>query len=337
MRICPSGDYTEHYYNSCKHRSCPRCGGWETARWTQRQEKIALPTAYYHIIFTVPQELNTLWRYNRKGFVGIFFKAARQTLRTLFMDPHWVGGEPGVLGVFQSWGETLNVHPHLHMLVTAGGLNKQGQWAGARQSFLFPVHVLRTLFQGKLLFLLREAVLRNKTLLPPAGQSVWFWRDEFHRLAAKKWNVHIQPPYHHPRGVIRYLAFYMHGGPISESRIALNDRQEITVSHKQSGDSPPGSLTLQMEEFLARFLAHVPPKGLRMVRSFGLFHHRAKKRLAMARCQLTGQPADDGHMEPEAATAAATAPGLRCPRCGALLIVRRLTFRARAPPERLVA
>jgi hypothetical protein len=343
VRICPQGDYVAHFYNSCKHRSCPRCGGWETERWVQQQEARLLPCAYYHIVFTLPQELNVLWRYNRGAFENQLFQAAWATLRDFFRDEKWVGGLPGALMVFQSWGETLNIHPHLHVLITAGGLSKEGRWMSAGHSYLLPTEALTIKFKGKFLEALGQALFQQQTMIRPHGQSSQHWSRLMHRLAATPWHAHIQPPYSHPMGVIRYLAFYIRGGPIAEDRIQYEDADHVRISYKRPEEHRSHFMTLTAPEFLSRFLVHVPAKGVRMVRAYGLFHHRVRERLELARHQLAGQSADaESGARPDAQSApigmaAARAPGLYCPNCGCRLRVRRLAYGARAPPEERAA
>ena len=336
QRICPQGDYAEHHYNSCKHRCCPRCGGFESARWADRQQAKALPCCYYHIVFTVPQELNLLWRFNRKPFTDHFFAAAWDALAALFRDPQWVGGRPGALAVFQSWGETLNVHPHLHVLITAGGLDNHGQWQPARRDFLMPTAALSDSFRGRFLTALRQSMLRDHHLTPPPGQTPDHWAAHFNRLALKHWHVQIQPPYAHPNGLLRYLAFYLRGGPISEHRLHLASHQRaIHLDYKRPDEHRTRHCTLPISEFFSRFLAHVPPRGMRMARSFGLFHPRARKAYQQAQAALLARPTLHVAETAPLRRAAASYP-LRpcCPRCGANLIVRRI---ARAPPTQQAA
>jgi hypothetical protein len=284
-----------------------------------------------------------LWRYNRKPFVNHLFHAAWKTLLNFFLQERWVGGLPGALMVFQSWGETLNIHPHLHVLISAGGLNKQGKWMPAGRDYLLPTQTLTIKFRGKFLDALGEALFREHQMVIPHGQSQQHWRKLIHRLATIKWHAHIQPPYKHPMGVIRYLAFYLRGGPIAEDRIQCTDTDHLRIAYKRPEEHQSRFMTLTASEFLSRFLVHVPTKGLRMVRAFGLFHHRVRERLELARGQLGGPPADaDNDVRPSAPSAsirmaAARAPGLYCPHCGCRLRVSRLAHGARAPPKELAA
>lgn len=341
-RICPNGDYVEHFYNSCKHRSCPRCGGWETERWVREQESKLLPCPYYHVVFTLPDQLNVLWQYNRRAFVNHLFGAAWQTLRAFFLDPAWVGGLPGALMVFQSWGETLNTHPHLHVLVTAGGLDEQQRWQEARRDYLFPAAALTDVFKRNLLPRLGKALFQERAMLTPRGQSDHHWRKLLHDLEGKPWHAHIQPPQGRPLGLIRYLAFYLRGGPIAEDRIIQASSQHVRIAYKRPDEHRSSWMTLTTDEFLRRFLTHVPDKGVRTVRTYGLFHHRAKGKAAQARralCESASAVGLEREATPRLSSCLDTSRpiGLRCPHCGRALIVRRLPHRAQAPPTELAA
>lgn len=330
LRICPNGDHIEHHYNSCKHRCCPQCGGFESARWADRQQQKALPCSYYHIIFTLPHELIPLWLFNKRTFARHFFAAAWSSLEALYRDPQWVGGRPGAIAVFQSWGETLNTHPHLHVLITAGGLDPHGTWHHASRSYLMPTAVLSAAFKGRFLNALRKALLRTHTIDPPPNQRVEHWATQFNRLAIRKWHIQIQPPYQHPKGLLLYLAFYLRGGPISEHRIHLGHNQTIQIDYKRPTEHRTQHCTLSIKEFITRFLVHVPPRGLRVARAYGLFHPRAHVACRQAHLALAGSSTTTSK-EPAPLRRVAASPrwALRCPRCGAILIVRRT---ARAPP-----
>jgi hypothetical protein len=342
IRLCPNGDYREHFYNSCKHRSCPQCGGWEGQRWVQQWEQRLLPCPYYHIVLTLPDELNVLWRYNRGAFQNGLFQAAWHIIHKLFSDPQWVGGCPGALAVFQSWGETLNLHPHLHILVTAGGLSPDGRWVAARQSYLFPGKLLTDQFRDTLLRKLGQALFQKRRMRIPQGQSQHHWLRIFHALAEKDWHAHIQPPYGHPMGVIRYLAFYMHGGPISEDRIDYAPDGSLRVAYKRPDEHRSRFATFTELEFLNRLLLHVPEKGQRLVRAYGLFHHRSKAKAEHARRAMKDASVNEERPRPgercdSSRLASPRSPGLRCPHCGARLLVHRLDHWGRDPPREVAA
>ena len=333
---CAAGDYQAERFNSCKHRSCPVCGTCETDRWVKKQEERVLPGPYHQIVFTMPDGLHPLWRYNRAGFTNLLFKAAWDSLLAFTRDPRWLGATPGATGVFQSWGDTLNVHVHLHVLITAGGLNDSGEWIRSRASFFCPAKALSAKFRGRFRALLLAALAQRDWQIPP-GTSVAGWRTMLNKAGRQKWHVQIEPAYEHPRGAIRYLGAYLKRGPIGESRIKRYDGHTLNIAYKHPEHHPNPTFELTADEFLGRFLVHVPPKGQRVVRHFGLFHHRLRQRLELARRLLApdtpvphtpaGAPVPDRVIP----------PALRCPHCGRPLRVMMIRFRPRSPPERQVA
>ena len=333
---CETGDYETTRFNSCKHRSCPVCGTCETDKWVRQQEARALPCPYHQIVFTLPDSIHPLWRYNRSAFTNLLFNAAWDSLKAFTDDPRWLGATPGATGVVQSWGDTLNLHVHLHVLITAGGLDAAGQWVKSRDSFLCPSRALSAKFRGRFRALLLAALTKGRLQLPP-GTNPASWRSLLNKAGRQKWHVQIEPAYEHPRGAIRYLGAYLRRGPIGESRIKHYDRRTLTIAHKRPADHSRPTFDLAAEEFLRRFLVHVPPKGQRVVRHFGLFHHRLRQRLEHTRQLLTGAPSA-AHATPRTpAPCRPLPPAMRCPHCGKPLRVVAIHFRPRSPPERQVA
>lgn len=333
---CEAGDYEAERFNSCKHRSCPVCGTCETDRWVKQQEALVLPGPYHQIVFTMPDGLHPLWRYNRVGFTNLLFKAAWESLQAFTSDPRWLGATPGAMGVFQSWGDTLNVHVHLHVLITAGGLDETGQWVKSRDSFFCPATALSVKYRGRFRALLLAA-LADGSLQIPGGTSAASWRMLLNKFGRQKWHVQIEPAYEHPCGAIRYLGAYMKRGPIGESRIKRYDGHTLSIAYKRPEDRPRPTFDLTAEEFISRFLVHVPPKGQRVVRHFGLFHHRQRRRLEQARQLLASRPEAVAKVSRAPSASRPIPPALRCPHCGKPLMVVAIRFRARSPPERQVA
>ena len=341
VAACPTGDFREVRFNSCKHRGCALCGAPEVEAWVRARQAQALACRYYHIVFTVPDVLHDLWRYNRRLFTNLLCEAGWQTLKELLADPKWLGGLPGAIGAFQSWGETLNVHAHAHFLVTAGGLGADGRWRVAGQEFLLPVRVVRDKFRGKFLARLRAAVERGELSLPPSCRRQQAL-NRLNALGRRKWNVRIQPPYEHPNGVLKYLAAYLRRGPISERRIRRYAQGRVRIAYKRPGEHGEGTFELTAPEFVGRVLTHVPPKGLRMVREYGLFHHQGREELAAARGQIGPTPEESPEAESRRG-GGAESNGWRvggageCPRCGRALRVTRVRYPARDSPYRRAA
>jgi len=207
LRRCPAGHTERAFYNSCHQRICPQCQGLATERWLERQHARLLGCAHHHLIFTIPHELNALWCWNRGPLAKLLFGAVRETLMDLLGDPRYLGAQPAFLAALHTWGRSLSLHPHVHVLAADGGFTAEGAWIAPRRSHFLPARVLMLLFRGKLLAALREAIER-RGLRIPTDTSPERLRSLLNRLGRKKWNVHIRARYAHGAGVAAYLARY---------------------------------------------------------------------------------------------------------------------------------
>ena len=167
VQRCPDGHEQRIQYHSCKHRSCPLCNALPKAQWVEKQKARLLRCDHYHVVFTLPHELLDLWRYNTRWFTHTFFTVVRDTLMTLLKDERHLGALPGILMSMHTWGRTLNLHPHIHCLVTGGGLTTAGDWKPVKHDYLLPVRVVKALYQGKLLARLWEGLNTQALTLPP--------------------------------------------------------------------------------------------------------------------------------------------------------------------------
>jgi Putative transposase/Transposase zinc-binding domain len=317
----------EHYvYHSCRHRSCPKCHRLDTeARLADRRQEL-LPVPYFHIVFTLPQELRELVRRNQKDLYAILRRAAAHALITLAADPHDVGGLIGVLCVLHTWSRTLAYHPHVHCLVPAGGVSAdRTEWRPARPSYLVPVHALAKLFRGLFLALVRQE--RPDLPLPAA---VWI----------KGWVVYCQPTVHGTEQVLHYLGRYIHRIALTNSRIVSIENGHVCFRYQDAQDHRWKSMTLPALEFIRRFLQHVWPEGFRKVRYYGLWSPIHRPLLHQLQLWLAGHtpvppPASPA---PESQAPASWGPPLRagqpCPSCGQglLVVIRLLPRPQRGPP-----
>ena len=286
---CPDGHYVQSHYNSCKHRACPQCRGLEMERWLRQQvSRYALECGYHHVVFTVPRELIAVWQYNRSLFSNLMFQAARDSLLTLLQDPKHLGALPGMVGSLHTWGRSGIEHVHLHFLVTAGGWTAAG-WRGCRDNFFVPYEALRRLFRGKLLWLLRRALEREELVVPQAMDRVGL-ASELNRLGRVEWHVKVMDRYAGGQGVLMYFSRYVRGGPITNGQILGYEDHAVTYRYRRHQTGELRTTRLPAWEFIRRLLEHVPEKGFRVVRYYGLFAPSHRQRRSACRGWLGMAP-----------------------------------------------
>lgn len=268
--VCLNDGYTEQQTHSCRHRSCPRCHGALTHDWLERTQARLLPCDHYHVVFTLPHELTALWQYNREWCTDHLFKASAETLKDLLSDDTYLGADVGLLSAVHTWGRTLSFHPHVHVLVTGGGLAQDGAWRTVTQDFLLPVGVIKAKFRGKWLTWLNDAYAAGELTLPP-DWTPERWRCVLRTIARQPWNVRIQGAYRHGHGVAHYLSRYLRGGPIKDHRIVSATPECITFRYRDHHDQREKSMALSQTQFIDRVLWHVPVKGQHQVRYYGLY------------------------------------------------------------------
>lgn len=262
---CAKCSNTKIAYNSCKNRSCPQCGWVGVEEWAQKTSEKLRPRDHFHIIFSIPQELNQLWIRDTKLMIHLFFKAIRQTLLS-FSDRH-LPGEPGCIMTLHTWSRTLALHPHMHCLFTAGSEDKKGNWHDSGD-YLFHIKSVSRYFRGRYLFLIRE----HAEALGGADSV----NKLIHPLFNKNWNVFITEKYEHGKGVVKYLSHYVRGGPIKNSRIVHYDGSFVTYKYKDHRDNQTKTMKLPVDEFLRRFIMHLVPKRQRVIRALGLYAMKGK-------------------------------------------------------------
>jgi hypothetical protein len=337
VRRCPQGHVIEIWYNSCRHRACPRCGRRRISHWLDGWQQQLLATDHFHVIFTLPSELHELWRWNRQRMTEVLFSSVRETLLTLLSDPKWLGAQPGILAALHTWGRTLALHPHVHCLVSGGGLNAQGEWQAVGMGYLVPVAVVRALFRGKVLGAVEALWCQGQLVVPPHLDDNGV-RQVLVDAARQKWNIRIAERYPHGRGVAKYLARYVRGGPIKDHRFVSFDGQQVTFrygNHRTldaQGKPRPAELRLTVPEFLSRWSEHVPLPGVHTVRAWGLYASTQRAKLERCRDQL---PVEDTLRETPRVGEAAPYhdhPWAQCPVCQQHMVVTQVLPRAGAPP-----
>lgn len=311
---CDCGHVCNIQYNSCRHRSCPQCQGGKRAEWLQNITSQLLPCEHAHIIFTVPEQLNVFWQFNRTLFAELLFQASRQTIETLLADPAHLGAKPGIISVLHTWGRNLSIHPHVHCLVTSGGMNADGQFVRPKKSILVPARMLKVMFRGKLCDLLRRAVSSQKLEIPPSFTAAKAM-SLFNRLSRSDWNVRLQETYGHGCSVAGYLARYVCGSPISGRRIERVTADEVVFWYRDHRDGQQKLMKLSPHEFLSRWFEHVPPKGLRMIRRSGLYSNSSADRRAQICEQLRVESSSEAATAETARTAIQPLDREVCPVC----------------------
>ena len=318
VQRCPDNHVSGIWYNSCKHRSCPQCNQIQIERWLQKQTSRLINVPHYHVIFTLPHELNVFWLHHPNQLTQLFFKAVKETILTLSRDPQFLGATPGMICALHTWGRSLCLHPHIHCLITAGGLDAHQHWQKNKKNIFIPVRVLRHLFRGKILSEL-VALLKAGQLSLPARTAT----PRLKPLYKKKWNIKVEPCYAHGNGLANYLARYVRGGPIRNSQLHQNASGKIRLRYLDHASGKMTSIDYDPERFMQLLLMHVPDKRKKVVRSYGLYAAGKRHALNQARA-LQGQ---DDVSEPDFLTWQAFLRELpkatsrsRCPVCGKTLI-----------------
>lgn len=277
-------------YNSCRNRHCPKCGSLAAARWLEKREAELLPVRYFHLVFTLPHELNVLIQYNKRTLYNVLFKIVWQTLNTLGQDQKRLGGQMAMLAILHTWGQNLSLHNHLHCIVPGGALKKNGQWKNSKK-YLFPVQVLSVLFRGLYVSALREAYQNHQLNLPPSQNASTF-DALLTELMNKAWVVYAKAPFASPHHVLNYLGRYTHKTAISNHRILSCDEQSVTFKWRDYRDGNQEKIMrLKPDEFIRRFLSHILPSGFMRIRSFGFLGNACKKKsLAQIQSSLKVKP-----------------------------------------------
>jgi hypothetical protein len=263
-------------YNSCRNRHCPKCQSMAKVRWLEQRQAELLPVEYFHVVFTIPHELNSLASYNQAKIYNILFKSAWTTIQTLGNDKKRLGGEMAMLAALHTWGQTLFQHIHLHCIVPGGALKNDEQWISSKPGFLFPVKVMSRIFRGTFVHLIREA-LQDKKLQLPATSAQKTFDQLLNGLMQKEWVVYAKEPFNGAQGGIDYLSRYVYKIAISNNRIVSSNDGKVTFTWRDySDDNKNKTMILDAHEFIRRFLTHVLPNAFMRIRSFGFLANSCK-------------------------------------------------------------
>ncbi len=315
---CDHCDYSEHSYNSCCDRHCPKCQYRLKVRWVEARLKELLPVPYYHVVFTIPHFFNDLFLYNKKLLYNLFFKCASQTLDTFGSDPKYLGAKLGYIGILHTWGQKLDHHVHIHFIVAGGGLSADGKWVSLpyKSKFLFPVRALSKMFRGKFISRFKKLYNQNKLEIPDSlcclkqGPVLDHYLNSIH---SKKWMVYAKKPFSRPEEVVRYIGRYTHRIALTNYRIQSIENNRVSFDYRDyKDDGKVKLLTLSAEEFIRRFLLHILPKGFRKIRFYGFWSGSQKKRSLE---KLREQFGIEKQQSPDADDEVKETREHQCPRC----------------------
>jgi len=325
LHACDACGARRYVYHSCRNRHCPKCQTFAKERWLAARCAELLPVPYYHLVFTLPHELNTLAQHRPRALYAMLFAAAAQTLLEFGRNPRWLGGELAATLVLHTWGQTLGQHLHVHALVAAGALSADGAWVRSRRGFLFPVKALSSVFRGKFLAALGKLPVQQGLLA---------------QLRNKPWVVYAKRPFGGPQQVLQYLGRYTHRVAISNERLVSVEANTVRFRYKDYAHGGRRRVMgLAAPEFLRRFALHVLPRGFMRIRHYGLIANRAKRALLVrARAALAVPEALRDCPAPESIAAfwqrVASLDISRCTHCGlgTLRLLATLCPQPRSPP-----
>jgi hypothetical protein len=335
---CEDCSHTTIAYNSCRNRHCPKCQGAAAREWMAAREAELVAVPYFHVVFTLPSAIGDIAYHNKAVIYDLLFKASSETMLTIAADPKHLGARIGITSVLHTWGSAMTHHPHVHMIVPGGGLARDGsRWISCKPNFLLPVRVLSKLF--------RRLMLEKLAAAHEAGRLQFFgarahlvdvkaFAAFLAPLRNKRWFVYAKRPFAGPKAVLAYLSRYTHRVAISNRRlIALNERR-VTFKVKDyriDGPARYTTMTLDVGEFIRRFLIHVLPKGFHRIRHYGLFASSNRAETIARTRELLGlvTSADEQTVETDPAVQALAHP---CPCCGGRMFVIE-TFEAGCQPR----
>lgn len=348
LERCDQCGHERNCFNSCRDRHCPKCQSLARAQWIEDRQSELLDCPYFHVVFTVPEEIAAIAFQNKQMIYGILFQTTAETLKTIAADPEHLGAEIGFFAVLHSWGQNLAFHPHLHCVVPGGGLSPDGKrWVGCKPNFFLPVRVLSRLFRRRFLKALQKAFdagkLRFSASLETLHDPIAFAR-QMDCAKSSQWVVYAKPPFAGPQQVLDYVGRYTHRVAISNNRLVDIEDGQIRFQWKDYRDnSRVKTMSLSADEFIRRFLVHVLPDSFQRIRYYGFLGNRYRQqKLALCRLLL-------GMQTPEQQTAASpTAKDHRdryeeltgrslhqCPQCqqGQMTIVEVLPRSVAGVPE----
>lgn len=317
---CDQCDFSQHRYHSCRNRHCPKCQHRASQHWCDQQLQQVLPVNYFHVVFTLPHELNPWVQCHPEALYHALFQAVWKTIQAFGHDPKRLNGQMGMTVVLHTWGQNLSQHVHLHCLIPAGALSDDHEhWHAAKSNYLFPVKALSRYFRGAMVSALRGAYKKGELHRLDAEA----FESHLSQLMQKDWVVYSKAYLKQAETIVRYLGRYTHKIALSDQRIKAITEDKITFHYKDYRDNKNKCMPLAAEEFIRRFLLHVLPEGFMRIRHYGFLSNRTRQqRLRMIRaCLHAPTPrikSDDEprpHGQGNANHETETACGCPCPKC----------------------
>lgn len=283
--VCDECGYEEIAYNSCRNRHCPNCQTGKKLKWIEARKEEVLNIKYYHVVFTIPSEIYSIAMQSQVKMYKILFKASAETLQELARDKKYLGGEIGFFSILHTWGQNLMYHPHIHCVVTGGGLTGIGKWVEKEQDFFIPVKVMSKKFRGKFLSYMKQEKLdfygNNKDLENPAN-----FENLISQMYQKDWIVYCKEPFKNANCVIQYLGRYTHRVAISNERIIKVEEGKVIFKWRDYKDNNKmKEMTVSIQEFIRRFSMHILPPYFMKIRYYGIIGNRGKKK-KLLKCKI---------------------------------------------------
>lgn len=323
---CSSCGHLRISYNSCRNRHCPKCQNTHRERWIEGRQRDLLPVPYFHVVFTLPAELNPYCLQYPKALYDILFLASKQTIEAFAADPRHLGAHMGMISVLHTWGQNLSLHPHVHMIVPGGGVTEAGYWKSVKSKgqYLFPVKAMSQVYKHKFMEGFRQFLnTEGRPLDNSLRQSLY----------QKPWVVYAKQPFAGPKQVIEYLGRYSHKIAISNHRILTVENGRVTFRYKDyAKGGAQKCMTLDAVEFIRRFSLHILPKGFRKIRHYGILASRCKPKLRIRQMQMGVLPKTPKDLKQISIEVLKYDPQ-QCPCCKTGKMIRLMHFEAHAPPS----
>jgi hypothetical protein len=318
-------------FHSCRNRGCTICNKKGQNQWLEKQKNRLLNCGHFHLVFTLPSEYHSLWLYNRKWFINTHFKVVSETLKILLHEPtsskdngkKHLGATTGFISVLHTWGRKLNLHPHIHCIITAGGLTNKGVWKKCEGDYLVPIRAIKVLYRGKFQAYIKSLIQSDEINIPDTETKASLIR--LHRSVFKKeWSINIQKKYDHGNGVMNYLSRYLGASPIKPQQIIEADDKKITFTYKDHRESKIKLLSLTTDEFMKRYLMHQPERRVHTVRYYGLYSHQNKEKRQYCETIL-GRTKEKEKKKKELSSS--TVSDILCKHCGSIMLLSAVCFK----------